>query len=258
MVHRVVVLSALLLAAAACTIPVWAAGQKAQPPTTTPTPKAQLPKITQKVTFQGSCKANVIENDGKQVIPASMLPGEKFALAQRLMAENPNWTLGDGGTIWKSQLLSCNSVLIIELDDYKTHTVIQFLNGSKIPVLAFEGPLALQQVGSTDVIATNILLPDGKVISVPQPAIQGPHCEIYSSQPDFQQHSYKDGPRLAAEAQATWASHLMTIWCGAGMTYSDNGHITKINVDFKVMPPPPSFYTDTPAKPPPSWLLAPH
>ncbi len=256
MVYRVVVLSTMLLAA--CTIPVCAAGQKAQPPTTTPTPKAQLPKITRKVTLQGSCKGNVVDSDGKPVTTALPLSAGWLALSNRLRAENPNWTLDDESVIWKAQPLSCDSVLILELDDYKTHTVIQFLNGSKKPVLAFEGPLALQQVGSTNLVATNILLPDGKVISIPQPGIQGPQCEIYSSQPDFQQHSYKDGPRLAAEAKATWASHLMTISCGAGMSESDNGHITKINVDFKVMPPPPSVYTDTPAKPIPSWLLAPH
>jgi hypothetical protein len=253
MVYRVAVLSTILLAGAACTIPLCAVGQKAHP--STPTPKAQLQKITPKVIFQGSCKGNVVESDGKKVITSLTHPADQLALARRLRAENPNWTLEDG-LIWKTQLLSCDSVQIIELDDYKTHTVIEFLDASKKPVLAFEGPLALHDVGSTYVVATNILLPDGKVFPM-QAAIQGPHCEVYSSQPDFQHHSYKDGPRLAAEAKTTWASHLIRMTCGAWMTNRADGHITKVNVDFNVMPPPPPVYGVT-AESPPSWLLAPH
>jgi hypothetical protein len=179
-----------------------------------------------------------------------------LALSNRLRAENPNWTLEDG-LIWKTQPLFCVSVLIIEFDDYKTHTVIQFLDDSKKPVLAFEGPLVLHDVGSTDLVATNILLQDGRVFSM-QAAIQGPHCEIYSSQPDFQHHSYKDGPRLAAEAKATWASHLIRMTCGAWTTNPADGHITKVNVDFNVMPPPPPVYGVTAVEPSPSWILDHH
>jgi hypothetical protein len=248
MVYRVAVLSTILLAGATCTIPLCTVGQK-----------AQLPKITPKVIFQGSCKGNVVESDGVQQVsqsPGSASVDPRQLQAAYAKAKAMGMTLGEGWFLWKTQPLSCDSVQIIELDDYKTHTVIEFLDGSKKPVLAFEGPLALHDVGSTYVAATNILLPDGKVFPM-QAAIQGPHCEVYSSQPDFQHHSYKDGPRLAAEAKATWASHLIRMTCGAWMTNPADGHITKVNVDFNVMPPPPPVYGVT-AEPPPSWLLAPH
>lgn len=250
MIYRLAIPSTILLAAAVCTIPVCAAGQKAQPPTTAPTPKAQLPKITQKMTFQGSCKGNAVDSDGKPVITALTPPADQLALSNRLRAENPNWTLGEGGFIWKRQPISCDSVLIVESDADKGHTAIAFLDGSKKPVLGFEGQIAQQDVvGSfTDVVVTVILLPDGSTRSVQQPGLQGPLCQVFSAKPDSQLH-YKDGATLIAKArdmaevQATWASHIITITCSAGMKNPADGHITNLNVEFNVTPRPDSVYT---------------
>jgi hypothetical protein len=258
MVYRMAVLSAILLAGAACTIPACAAGQKARPPTAAP--RAQLPKITRKVTFQGSCKGTISDSDGVPAITASTLPSEQFALMQRLGADGKHLTLdGATGLVWRHQPLSCDSIMVIESDDYKGHTTIVFLNAAKKAILGFEGPIAVaggMQGAPTTVAAQFVLLPDGRTSGPMQPAIQGPNCQAFSTQPHYpaqkslsgdavtqnQQRAKEEG-ELLARAEASWASRLTTITCSARLRNPADGHLTNVNVEFDVPQPPSQFYT---------------
>jgi len=247
MIYRVAVLSTILLAGAACTIPLCAAGQKAQPP-----------KITQKVTFQGSCKGSIADSDGIPVITALTPPRDILALAQRLRAENPNQTLDNGtGLIWKTQPFSCDSVLVTESNDYKGHTFIAFLDDPKNSFMGIEGQVMQNGDGSfTVMIAKSLLLPDGTTHSLLDPTLQTAECQIYSSHAHYlvkqihsrdfmaqEQQQNEQARRLLAKAQARWASHIIKITCSVRMKTPD-GHLTNINAEFDVTPSPPWDYTE--------------
>ncbi|MGB9407682.1 MAG: hypothetical protein WCA89_09100 [Terracidiphilus sp.] len=256
MINRLAILSAILLASVACTTPLFASGQKA--PSSTTTPQAQPPKITQKVTFQGSCKGNIADSDGIPVITALTPPRDILALAQRLRAENPNQTLDNGtGLIWKTQPLSCDSVLVVESNDYKGHTFISFLNDPKNSFIGIEGPVMQNGDGSfTVLIAKSLILPDGTTHSLLDPTLQTTECQIYSSHAHYlvkqihsrdfmaqEQQQNEQARRLLAKAQARWASHIIKITCSVRMKTPD-GHLTNVNVEFDVTPRPPWDYTE--------------
>ena len=120
--YRIVVLSAILLAAPGLMMPVCAAGQ-------------------QSWIFKGTCgKSTIAKSDGIQRGPASGMMPTKDYLALMQQARANHQTLGPDGFLWSREALNCDSVLVVLKSDSSGYTVVSFSNDdAKTPVLGLAG-----------------------------------------------------------------------------------------------------------------------
>jgi hypothetical protein len=78
-------------------------------------------------TLKGACsKGNIAESDGVQARPSSGMMSTKnyFSLMKRAKANR--LTLGSDGFLWATQPLQCDSVAIVQMEDYAGHTMVTF------------------------------------------------------------------------------------------------------------------------------------
>ncbi len=182
------------------TLPAYASGQKSS-------------------IFKGTCsKGSIAESDG--VKPDLGLGNTKW-LAVVKRAKAAHLTLGADGFLWSTQPLSCNSVSIMQMDDYKGHTMITFSNGDlNHPILGFAGG----RVGGDGPLffTDTAYLADGKAMPLNPGSGQG--CHFYFTD----QVTFTQG----------WESRLATIDCDLRVKGSD-GRLINANVTFDVSQPPP-------------------
>jgi hypothetical protein len=192
MIYRAAILSAILLAG---TIPAYASGQKGW-------------------SFKGTCSnANVAESDGVQVKPANGPMSTKDYLALMKRARESHLTLGPDGFLWSARQLSCDSVVIMQIDDYEGHTAVSFANGDPDnPVLIFAGG----RIGGDGPLffSDNVYLGEGKAMHINP---NGKGCHFY-----FTDHgTFSQG----------WENRLTTIECDLRMK-TEAGHLISANVTF--------------------------
>jgi hypothetical protein len=206
MIHRVAILSAILLAGAGLAIPVYAVREQAE-------------------AFAGTCSSGSLtshplnygtlsESDGVQVITRGMSGKEYLAAMQRARAAH--LTLGSDGLLWATQPVPCNSALVWLNANSNGETLVSFSNGDPSkPVLGFtgvpvdgDGPLFFPD---------SVLLGDGK------PAMQlNPSGNAQSCHFDFTDHgTFTQG----------WENRLTAIECNLRMKRAD-GHIVSVDIRF--------------------------
>ena len=202
MFYRVVMLSTVLLAVLELAIPAYADDHKSW-------------------TLKGTCaKGNIAESDGVQTgANKPMNTSAYFALLKQ--AKAANLTLGQDGFLWSKQVLRCDSASILQMDDYKGHTMVTFSNGDlNHPILGFaggringDGPLFF---------SSTIYLADGKAMPLNPGSGQG--CHFY-----FTDHgTFTQG----------WETRITTIECNVRIKTAD-GHLVTGDVTFDVTQPPP-------------------
>jgi hypothetical protein len=200
MIYRVAILSTILMTGMGFTLPAYAAGQKSW-------------------VFKGTCsKGSIAESDG---VKPDLGPGNTRWLAVVQRAKAAHLTLGTDGFLWSTQSLSCNSVSIVQMDDYKGHTMVTFSNGDpNHPILGFAGG---RIDGDGPLFFTDTAyLADGKAMPLNPGSGQG--CHFY-----FTDHgTFTQG----------WESRLTTIECDLRVKGSD-GHLVNANVTFDVSQLPP-------------------
>jgi hypothetical protein len=195
MIYRTAILSTILLAAIGFTIQAHAAGQKSW-------------------VLEGTCsKGNIAESDG---VKPDLGPGNTRWLAVVQRAKAAHLTLGTDGFLWSTQTLNCHSVSIMQMDDYKGHTMVTFSNGDpNHPILGFAGG---RIDGDGPLFFTDTAyLADGKAMPLNSGSGQG--CHFY-----FTDHgTFTQG----------WESRLTTIECDLRVKGSD-GQLVNANVTFDV------------------------
>ncbi len=200
--YRVAVLRVILLVGMGATIPANAA-------------------VSKSWIFKGTCsKGNIAESDGVQRAPTGgMSTKDYFALMKR--AKAAHLSLGSDGCLWSTRVLRCDSVVLVQMDDYQGHTMVTFSNGdTNSPILGFaggridgDGPLFLSDT---------VYLEDGKALPLSPGSGQGCHFH-------FTDHgTFTQG----------WQSRLTTIECDLRVKGAD-GHLVNANVKFGVSQPPP-------------------
>jgi hypothetical protein len=199
MIYRAAVLSAILLAS---TISAHAAEQKGW-------------------SFKGTCSnGNISESDGVQTGMGSGSVSTKDYFAVMKRARAAHLTLGTDGFLWSTQPLSCDSVTVKQIDDYKGHTAVSFSNGDpRNPLLIFAG----SRVGGDGPLffSDSVYLGKGKDIPINPGTGQG--CHFY-----FDDHgSFTQG----------WESRLNTIECELRLK-TETGHLIQASVTFHASQPP--------------------
>jgi hypothetical protein len=149
----------LVLAGTRFTLPAYAAGQKSW-------------------VFKGTCiKGNIAESNGVQtgVASGTMFTKDYFALMQKARASH--LTVGSDGFLWSTQPLHCDSVAIMQMDDYKGHRMVTFSNSDPDnPILGFAGGLV--DGYGTILLADTVYLTDGKAMPL-NPGPNAPKCQFY-------------------------------------------------------------------------------
>lgn len=205
MIHRAAILSTILMTGMGFTLPTYAAGQKSW-------------------AFKGTCsKGNIAESDGVQTGTASGMTSTKDYSALMKRARAAHLTLGSDGFLWATHPLHCDSVALVQMDDYKGHTMVTFSNGDpNSPILGFAGGL-IDGDGPL-FLSDTVYLEDGKAMPLnPNPG-SGQGCHFY-----FTDHgTFTQG----------WESRLTTIECDLRVKGAD-GHLVNANVTFDVSRPPP-------------------
>jgi hypothetical protein len=203
MIYRVAILNTILLATIG-TIAAHAEGNKSS-------------------VFKGTCSTgSIAESDGVQTGAASGTMNTKayFALMKRAKAAHQK--LGADGFLWTTEPLHCDAIALVQMDDYKGHTLVRFSNGDpNSPILGFAG-------GRIDgdgpfFFSDTVYLADGKAMPLSPGSGQG--CHFY-----FTDHgTFTQG----------WESRLTTIECNVRMKRAD-GHLLTADVKFDVtqLPPP--------------------
>jgi hypothetical protein len=203
MIYRVAVLSAILLAGMGFTMPAYAAGHK--------------------WVLQGTCsKSSIAESNGVQARPANGEMSTKDYLALMKRVRDAHQSLGADGFVWTEQPLHCDSMAVVQMDDYQGHTMVTFSNGDpKNPILGFAG-------GRVDgdgplFFSDTVYLADGKALPLNQGGT-GQGCHF-----NFTDHgTFTQG----------WENRLTTIECDLRVK-TDIGHLINANVTFDVSQPPP-------------------
>jgi hypothetical protein len=202
MIYRVAILNTILLATIG-SIQAYAEGNKSS-------------------VFKGTCSTgSIAESDGVQTGAASgrMNSKDYFALMKR--AKATHMKLGPDGFLWSTEPLHCDSIAIVQMDDYQGHTLVRFSNGdANNPILGFaggrvsgDGPLFFSET---------VYLADGKAIPLSSGGGQG--CHFY-----FADHgTFTQG----------WEKRLYAIECDVRMKGPD-GHLLTADVKFDVAQPPP-------------------
>jgi hypothetical protein len=200
MIYRVTILSTILLAGMGFTIPAYAAGNKSW-------------------VFKGTCsKGNIAESDGVQTGADSGTMSTKAYFALMKRAKAAHQTLGADGFLWTTEPFHCDSIALMQMDDYKGHTIVRFSNGDpNRPILGFaggridgDGPLFFSDT---------VYLADGKAMPLSPGSGQG--CHFY-----FTDHgSFTQG----------WESRLTTIECDFRVK-TETGHLMTANVVFDAAP----------------------
>jgi hypothetical protein len=228
MIYPVALLSTILITGTGFTLPAYAAGQKSW-------------------VFKGTCsKGNIAESDGVQTGAASGMMGTKdyFALMQR--AKAAHLTVGSDGFLWSTEPLHCDSVAIVQMDDYKGHRMVTFSNGDPDnPILGFAGGLV--DGDGTILLADTVYLTDGKAMPL-NPGPNAPRCQFYYTNNGYKAERLPPGldpithAQLAAKAEAeaykSWETRVNTIECDLRVKGAD-GHLVNGNVTFDVSQPPP-------------------
>jgi hypothetical protein len=209
MIYRLWILSTILTAGMGFTLPAYAAGQTTW-------------------NFKGTCsKGSIAESDG---VKPDLGPGNTKWLAVARRAKANHLTLGTDGFLWSTQSLSCDSVSIVLIEDYKGHTLVTFSNGElSNPILGFAGGRLDGEAPSF--FTSTAYLADGKAMPVNPGSGQG--CRFY-----FTDHgTFTHG----------WQGRLTTVECDLRVKGSD-GHLLNANVTFAVSQPPPvPQHSDDPA-----------
>lgn len=203
MIYRVAILGATLLMGMGITIPANAAGNKSR-------------------TVQGTCsKGNIAESDGVQARPANGLMSTKDYLALMKRVRDAHQTLGADGFVWTTQPLHCDSVAVVQMDDYEGHTMATFSNGDpKNPILGFAGG----RIGGDGplFISDTVYLADGKAIPLNRDG-SGNGCHFY-----FTDHgTFTPG----------WENRLTTIECDFRVK-TETGRLIQVSVTFNASQPP--------------------
>jgi len=203
MFNRLAVLSALLLAGIGFATPAYAAGNK--------------------WVLQGTCnKGNIAESDGVQARPENGMMRTKDYDALMKRVRDAHQTLGADGFVWTTTPLRCDSVTVIQMDDYQGHTMVTFSNGDpNNPILGFaggridgDGPLFFSDT---------VYLADGKALPLTRDGT-GQGCHFY-----FTDHgTFTPG----------WESRLTTIECDLRLK-TDTGRLISASVTFNASQPPP-------------------
>lgn len=201
---RIEVLSAILLASIGFAIPAYAAGQKGW-------------------SFKGTCSnSSISESDGVQTGAGSGTMSVKDYLALMKRTRDSHLTLGADGFLWATRPLSCDSVVIMQIEDYKGHTAVSFSNGNpENPILIFAGG----RIGGDGPLffSDTVYLAKGKAMPLNSGG-NGQGCHFY-----FTDHgTFTEG----------WTSRLTTIECNLKVK-SETGHLTEASVTFKTSQPPP-------------------
>jgi hypothetical protein len=228
MIYRVAMLSTILLAGMGFAIPAYAAGQKS-------------------LVFKGTCsKGNIAESDGVQTGAASGMMNAKAYFALMKRAKAANLTLGEDGFLWSRRVLHCDSVAIVQMDDYTGHRMVTFSNGdSTQPILGFAG--GLMGGDGTILLAETIYGTDGKAIPL-NPGANAPRCQFYYTNdgykaeklpPDLDPITHAQlAAKAEVEAYKSWETRITTIECNVRVKGAD-GHLLTGDVRFDVTQPPP-------------------
>ncbi len=192
MICRVAVRS-VILAGIGITIPTYAAGQKAW-------------------SFKGACSdGDLAESDGTQTGAAIGTMSTKDYLALMKRARDSHLTLGADGFLWSRRPLNCDSVIIMQIDDYEGHTAVSFANGNPDnPILIFSGG----RIGGDGPLffSDNVYLGEGKAMRINP---NGKGCHFY-----FADHgTFTQG----------WESRLTTIEL---RMKTESGHLISAKVRF--------------------------
>lgn len=196
-IYRMAVLSAILLAALAATVPAYGATQESW-------------------VFKGTCsKGNIAESDGVQTGAAggAMRTSDYLALMKRARAAH--LTLGADGHLWATQPLQCDSAFIWIKADSKGKTLVSFSNGDlSKPVLGFSG-IPVDGDGPL-FFSDSVYLGDGKS-AMPLAPGSGQGCHFY-----FTDHgAFTQG----------WENRLSVIECDLRVK-TEAGQLIHANVTF--------------------------
>lgn len=222
MIYRVAILSTILIAGVGFAVPAYAAGRKVW-------------------TLKGACSSGNLtsqphdygtlsESDGVQTGAASgMMPTKDyFALMKRAKAAHQ--TLGADGFLWTTQQLHCDSISIVQMDDYKGHTMVTFsTSDSNNPTLGFAGGL----IGGDGPLffSDTVYLADGKAMPLNHDGSRH-GCHFY-----FTDHgTFTQG----------WEGRLTTVECDLRVK-TETGHLISADVTFNVTRTPASHSSRDPA-----------
>jgi hypothetical protein len=167
-----------------------------------------------------------------------------FALMKRMKAAHQ--TLGADGFLWTTQPLHCDSVSIVQMDDYKGHRMVTFSNGdSTQPILGFAG--GLMGGDGTILLAETIYGTDRKAIPL-NPGANAPRCQFYYTNdgykaeklpPDLDPITHAQlAAKVEVEAYKSWETRITRIECNVRVKGAD-GHLLTGDVRFDVTQPPP-------------------
>ena len=202
MIYRVAVWSALLVAGMGLAIPASAAGHKSW-------------------TIQGVCSpGSIAESDG---VKPDLGPGKTRWLAVVQQAKAAHLKLGSDGYLWKEQPIKCDSVSLVQMDDYEGHTMVTFSNGDpNNPILGFAGG----RVGGDAPLffSDTVYLSDGKAMSLNRDG-SGQGCHFF--------------PQTVGLFTRGWENRLTTIQCDLKVK-TETGRLIQANVTFTASQPPPT------------------
>jgi hypothetical protein len=213
LIYRIAILGTILIAGGGFTVPASAAGHRAS-------------------IFKGTCSSGELtsqphtygtfsESDGVQTGAANGMMATKdyFALMKR--AKAAHLTLGADGFLWATQQLHCDSISIVQMDDYKGHTMVTFSDGDpNNPVLGFAGGL----VGGDGPLffSSTIYLADGRAMPLNSDG-SGHGCHFY-----FADHgTFTQG----------WETRLTAVECDLRVK-TQTGHLISADVTFNVTQTP--------------------
>jgi hypothetical protein len=227
MINRIAILSAVLM------IPLLASAQ---------VKLTNGNKAENEWVLKGTCKGSIDESDGVQI--------QGKELREFVTHPPPGLTIGNVvgpgfGAIWSTQPINCDSVTLVQMDDYKGHTMLLFSNGDPTkPILGLAGKrpvIVLCSAKSSrycvgypaneepplfgpSLSADTIYLADGKARALGSTTY--PPCKFhFSNEPDG--------------FTKIWEPRLSTVECDLRIEYTD-GHILTVGVWFKVTQPPPA------------------